>query len=90
MKLIKFTAIWCMSCIVMNETLKKVEQDNNTIYETIDYDYDIDEDMAKKYEVGTLLPVYILEENDKEIGRTTGEKDKDELIKIFKELGAIK
>jgi len=74
----------------MNETLKKVEQDNNTIYETIDYDYDIDEDMAKKYEVGTLLPVYILEENDKEIGRTTGEKDKDELIKIFKELGAIK
>ena len=90
MKLIKFTAIWCMSCIVMNETLKKVEQDNNTVYETIDYDYDIDEDMAKKYEVGTLLPVYILEEDNKEVGRTTGEKDKDELIKIFKELGAIK
>jgi len=74
----------------MNETLKKVEQDNNTVYETIDYDYDIDEDMAKKYEVGTLLPVYILEEDNKEVGRTTGEKDKDELIKIFKELGAIK
>ena len=36
MKLIKITAIWCISCIYMNELLKDIQYE----YETLDFDYD--------------------------------------------------
>ena len=46
-----------------------------------DYDYDIDEEMVNKWEVGTLIPVMIfVDENDKEITRLRGEKTKKEII----------
>jgi len=80
MKLIQISAVWCMSCIVMNEIIKKI--DNN--YETILYDYDIDKDEIEKYNVGTVLPVYILITSDgNEIARSIGEKSKKELTEFL-------
>ena len=90
MKLIKINAIWCMSCILMNETLKAVEKEYAINYETITYDYDIDTNEVEGYNVGTILPVYILSDDEKEIARSVGEQTKEELIKFFSENGALK
>jgi len=90
MKLIKITAIWCMSCILMNETLKKVEKEKEKKYETVDYDFDFDAEEVKPYDVGTILPVYILlDDNGNELGRSVGEKNKKELIEFFTSHGGL-
>lgn len=90
MKLIKITAIWCMSCILMNEILKKIENENTKKYETIDYDYDSDTEAIKPFQVGSILPVYILlDDGGNEIARSIGEKNKKELTKFFLANGGI-
>ena len=90
MKLVKITAIWCMSCIFMNEMLKKIENKNVKKYETIEYDFDADAKDIKKYHVGTILPVYILlDHNDDEIARSIGEKNKKQLLNFFTSNGGF-
>ena len=90
MKLIKITAIWCMSCILMNETLKKIENENEKKYETTDYDFDTDAEEIKPYDVGTILPVYILlNQNGDELARSIGEKNKKELMEFFASNGGL-
>lgn len=90
MKLIKVTAIWCMSCIYMNEVLKKLEDKNEKRYETIDYDFDADSEEIKHYKVGDILPVYILlDENGDEIDRSIGEKNKKQLLNFFTSNGGF-
>ena len=90
MKLIKVNAIWCMSCILMNERLKTLEEENNLSYETVEYDYDIDTKEIEEYNVGSILPVYILLDKEKEVSRIVGEKTKAELTQFFSENGALK
>ncbi|HHX33511.1 MAG TPA: thioredoxin family protein [Mollicutes bacterium] len=81
MKLIKITAIWCISCIYMNELLKDIQYE----YETLDFDYDRNKKEIEKYNIGKTLPVYILlDENDKEINRLIGEKSKKQMIEFLK------
>lgn len=81
MKLIKITAIWCISCIYMNELLKDIQYE----YETLDFDYDRNKKEIEKYNIGKTLPVYILlDENDKEINRLIGEKSKQQMIEFLK------
>ena len=90
MKLIKITAIWCMSCIFMNEMLKKIEDEYEKLYETTNYDYDIDIDEIKEYDIGTILPVYILvDKNNKEIARSIGEKSKKEITHFLTSNGGL-
>lgn len=82
MKLVKINAIWCGSCISMKNILKEVEKMYD--FEVINYDYDFDEEEVKKYNVGNILPVTILlDDNDNEIERIIGEKSKEEIISIF-------
>ena len=90
MKLVKITAIWCMSCIFMNEMLKKIENKNVKKYETIEYDFDADAEEINKYNVGTILPVYILlDDNGDEIARSIGEKNKKQLLNFFTSNGGF-
>jgi len=90
MKLVKVTAIWCMSCIFMNEVLKKIEKKHEKRYETIDYDFDADADEIAAYNVGEILPVYILlDDNGNELARSIGEKKKKELIEFFTSNGGF-
>lgn len=85
MKLIKISAIWCPSCIIIyniwNEIKKKYPN-----YEYIEYDYDEDEDIVKEYNVGTILPVIIIIKDNKEVTRIIGEKSKKEIFKIVDDL----
>lgn len=85
MKLIKITAMWCMSCILMNDRIDDVLKDINDL-ELVELDYDDDEDIVDKYDVGKTLPVLILMDDDKEIRRSIGEKSEKEL-KEFLEVG---
>ena len=47
--------------------------------EVIDYDYDIDNEEIKKYNIGKVLPVIIVLDNNKEIKRLVGEYSVKEL-----------
>ncbi len=85
MKLIKITAVWCLSCILMNDRINNVLEEINDL-ELIELDYDDDEEMVEKYNIGKTLPVLILLDNDKEIGRSIGEKTEKEL-KEFLDIG---
>lgn len=81
MKIIKISAIWCTSCLIMKSRFEEVSKDYNI--ETIDYDYDMNEDEIEKYNVGDILPVYIKIKDDKEISRLIGEHSKEEIINFI-------
>lgn len=72
MQIIRISAIWCSSCIIMKSRFNEVIKDYDI--EVIDYDYDLDSDIIDKYNVGNILPVYI-KGND----RLIGEHSKQEL-----------
>jgi len=75
----------------MNEVLKKIEKKYSVLYKIQDLDYDNNQEEISKYNIGTVLPVYILlDENSKEIDRLIGEKSKSELEQFLIKNGAIK
>ncbi len=80
MKLIKFSALWCPSCLIMNTRVNKIVNEYKLEY--IEYDYDVDTNKVEEYKVGDILPVIILENNNKEVARIIGEKSEKELKKI--------
>lgn len=74
MKVLKFNAIWCSACLVMKKTYQKIFEEYKQ-FEIVNYDYDMDEEMVEKYNIGTTIPVLIfLDDEDKEIMRIVGEK----------------
>lgn len=84
MKIIKIGALWCSACLITNKALDKFISENNNV-ELINLDYDFDEEIVKKYNVGTTLPVLIFEKNNRELFRLTGEKNYDEIVKAVGE-----
>ncbi len=81
MKILKFNAVWCSGCLVMKKTIKEIQE----LYPNIEiesYDYDIDEEQVKIWNIGEIIPVLIfVDENNNEISRLIGEKTKKEIIK---------
>lgn len=86
MKILKFNAIWCSGCIVMKKIMKEIEE----LYPNIkieSYDYDMDQDLVKKWNIGEIIPVLVfVDEQENEIGRLIGEKRKSEVIKEIERL----
>ena len=78
MKLIKISAMWCSSCLIMEKIWRELQEEKSNI-EFISYDYDFD-DESQEYNPGDILPVIILMDNDKELTRFTGEKTIEELL----------
>jgi len=84
MKIIKVSAMWCPSCLIMSDTIEQVVNENNL--ELIKYDFDLDDDVVKKYNVGNILPVIIKVDDDlNEISRLVGEHSKKEIDQFIKE-----
>lgn len=83
MNLIRISAIWCPACLVTRPIMDEIKE-ILPMFNHIEYDYDLDEDEIKKYNVGDILPVFIVEKDGKEIQRIVGEKKKEEIIDILK------
>lgn len=88
MKIIRITAMWCMSCLTMKKVWKKVFLNYPNV-EIIDYDFDFDRDSIQDLQVGNILPELIIYKNEKEIGRIVGEHSKKDLLKKLGELDEI-
>lgn len=84
MKILKFGAVWCNSCLVMRPRWRDIEMENPWVI-TEYYDYDKDKIAVKKYEIeGEKLPIFIfMDKLDKEIMRLQGEPSKEELLELI-------
>lgn len=82
MKVIKITALWCSSCLIMNNRWNEILKERNI--ETVSLDYDFDD--IEKYNVGDILPVFIFLKDDKEIKRLVGEHSVKELKNVMGEV----
>lgn len=82
MKIIKISAMWCPSCILMNNIFTKLKKEYPSV-EFLEYDYDMDEEIVQKYNPGKVLPVIIFV-TDKEVERIKGEHSYQEISEIMK------
>jgi len=82
MKVVKITALWCSSCLVMNNVWSNLLKEKEI--ETISLDYDMDD--ISMYNVGEVLPVFIFYKDNKEIKRLVGEYSLSELKAVVEEL----
>ena len=65
MKVVKINAVWCSGCLVMNKIWNSILKSYSI--ETINLDYDLDEEKVLKYNPGDVLPVFIFYKNKKYI-----------------------
>ena len=87
MRVVKINAIWCSGCLVMNKIWKNIRKEHDI--ETLDLDYDMDEEEVSKYNVGDILPVFIFFDGDQEIDRVIGEISEKEMLNKLREVGFI-
>lgn len=81
MKILRFSAIWCMYCIYMRSFWEEMEKK----YPGFTYEeYDADDHTEKHKEFSIKdVPTVIIFKDDKEIERIEGARDKDEVEKIL-------
>lgn len=84
MKIIKFSALWCPACLIMNNRINKIANKYNI--EIIEYDYDIDENKKEEYNINNILPVIILQKEGKEVKRLIGELSENKLEQEISDL----
>lgn len=83
MEVIKINAMWCSACVIMNNIWSEVEKEIDI--KTTTFDYDFDEEEVERYNPGTVLPVFILMEDGKELRRIKGEHTKEEMLEFIRE-----
>ena len=84
-KIVKVSAVWCPGCLVMRNVWKRLKEKYSL--DITDYDYDMNEEDIKQYNVGDKLPVTIFfDDNNNEISRVIGEKTFEELDDIINNL----
>lgn len=84
MQIIKFSALWCPACLIMNNRINKIANKYNI--EIIEYDYDIDEEKKEEYNIKNILPVIILQKDGKEVKRLIGELSENKLEQEISDL----
>ncbi len=85
MKIIKINAMWCPGCLITKSIWQEIEKEYPS-HEYINLDYDLDEEKIEKYKIGDILPVVIIENDNQEIKRIIGEKNKKEILKELEDL----
>jgi thiol-disulfide isomerase/thioredoxin len=85
MKILDFGALWCPGCLIMRPRLEEIKNLYPEI-EIIEYDYDEDEDLVNKWNIGYILPVFVFIKNDQEIKRLVGEINVKDFIKTIEEV----
>lgn len=85
MKIIIINAMWCPGCLISKSIWNEIKLMYPNI-EYINYDYDLDEDIILKYNIGDIVPVVIFEKDNIEIKRIIGEKSKKEILDIMEKI----
>ena len=84
MKIVRISAIWCPSCLVMRPRFEEIDK----LYPQIEskaYDIDLDEE-SSLYNVGHILPVFIIfDDKGVELGRLIGEQKLEVLKKMIED-----
>ena len=83
MKVKVLTAAWCHACLLMKKRIKEYQKTHDIQFEFIDIDFDTEK--CEGLEIGKVLPVYFIYQDDKLIKRFVGEKSIDELEKEIKD-----
>lgn len=79
MRIVKVSAMWCPSCIVVSKYWKNIKNKYTDI-EFVEYDLDMDEEEVKELNIGNKLPEIIFFDNDnKELKRLIGERKQEEI-----------
>ena len=81
-KVFVISAVWCPSCLILKKHLKRLMNDYNINIEILDYDFD--EEIVKKYNVGDTLPVIICGSK-----RLIGEKNYEEIVEFLESCDVI-
>lgn len=79
MKIKIVTAAWCHACLLMKKRIKEFQKSHDVQFEYIDLDFDSEK--LEGLEIGKVLPIYFIYENDTLIKRFVGEKTIEELEK---------
>lgn len=82
MKIVKISSLGCVSCIIMNKVINKLNEKYELEIEEIDYDFD----ETDKYNPGNIMPVIIFYKDDVEYKRLCGEHKLEELESIIEEI----
>jgi len=80
MKIVVISAVWCPSCLVMRPRFEEIIKKYAEI-DSVSYDFDFDE--VSVYNPGSILPVFILINDDIELGRLVGEHKLEEMINLI-------
>lgn len=84
MKIVKISAIWCGACLKTNKSWSQLKK--NYSFESVELDYDIDEEEALLYQPGNILPVFVFFKDNQEVGRLIGEVSYQDLEKKYLEV----
>lgn len=77
-----FSASWCMPCRMMSPIMEDVSEKYKRKYFFYQIDIDSAEDLAEKFNVD-VVPTIIVFKNGKEIGRTSGFMEMEDLEKFL-------
>jgi thioredoxin 1 len=75
-----FTADWCNPCKKVRPIVEEINKDSVTKFLFIDIDTELS--LAKDYDVRSI-PTFILLEDGKEIKRTTGSQNREQLEELI-------
>lgn len=82
MEIVTINAMWCPGCIVMHKVWDEIKKEYKDI-KFNSYDYDMDEEVVKTFDPGSILPITILLKDKKELDRINGEVSKEKIIEMI-------
>jgi len=84
MKVLKFGAVWCSACLVMNPHWAEIEKMFPEL-ETETFDVDERRDLVAQYKLADFPAFLFLDKEGREFKRFYGEVNKKELVRFIEE-----
>lgn len=81
--LIDFWASWCGPCKMMSPVVDEIAEEMKGTVKVCKINIDEEQNLAVKYNVMSI-PTFVVIKGGKEIGRTIGVQDKEEIKKMLK------
>ena len=81
--LIDFWASWCGPCKMMSPVIDSIAEEEGNTVKVCKINIDEEQNLAVKYNVMSI-PTFIVLKNGKEVARSVGVQDKNEIIDMLK------